>query len=370
MISRRHDKKAAGPFRHLAEYIAAAKEKGEKLDDFWIVNCNGGVDIADLDLAIHEIDAQQALNTRVKKNKSYHLVVSFQRDERPSPEALRDIDRHFAEALGFEGHPRVIGTHSNTDNFHMHIGYSRIDPLTYRAHWPKHDYRARDKVCRAMEKKYDLKIDLGRADKIEANRHPKAARDMEAHTWEQSFFSYVQEHKNPLLKALDEAKSWQVLHDAFAHFDLTLRKRGNGLVIGSRPNQHTKARHIKASSLDRSFSKTALEKRFGPFLEPLKTRQKTKPAQRYSRKPITHYRGQERLWRRYMGMQRKSSSLVFRGFKTWKDFLTHEALGDPLAMAIIHSQKKIMKLITTIPKTKTKTKGGKLALLVEHGNTR
>jgi hypothetical protein len=371
MISRRHDKKAPGPFRALAEYIAAAKEKGEKLDDLWIVNSNGGNGLEGLDLAIREVDAQQTLNTRVKKNKSYHLVVSFREDEKPSPVALRDIERHFAEALGFADHPRVVGTHSNTNNFHMHIGYSRIDPHTYKAHWPKHDYRERDKVCRAMEKKHGLKIDLGRKDKIEANRHPTSARDMEAHSWEQSFFNYVQEHKKSLLKALDKTESWQDLHNAFAHFDLVLRKRSNGLVIGNRPtNQHTKTRYIKASSLDRLFSKAALEKRFGPFQEPSRTRQKTKPAQRYSRKPITHYRGQERLWRRYMGMQRKSSSLVFRGFKTWKEFLSYEALGDPLAMAIIHSQKKIMKLITTLPKTKTKTKGGKLALLVEHGNTR
>ena len=217
MISRRHNKNEPGPFRHLAEYIAAAKEKGEKLDDLWIVNCNGGRGLENLGLAIREIDTQQAMNTRVKKNKSYHLVVSFQRDEKPSLEALRDIEFHFAEALGFAGHPRVIATHTDTENFHMHIGYSRIHPATFKAHWPKHDYCERDKVCRAMETKYGLKIDLGHEDKLEAHRLPTATRDMEAHSWEQSFFSYVQEHKKPLLKALNKAKDWQDLHDAFAH---------------------------------------------------------------------------------------------------------------------------------------------------------
>ena len=353
MISRRHNKKLPGPFRYLAEYIAAAREKGEKLDDLWIVNCNGGRGLENLDLAIREIETQQALNTRVKKNKGYHLVVSFQRDEKPSPEALRDIECHFAEALGFADHPRVVATHGDTENFHMHIGYSRIHPATFKAHWPKHDYRERDKVCRAMETKYGLKIDLGREGKIEAHRLPTAARDMEAHTWEQSFFSYVQEHKKPLLKALDKAKGWQELHDAFARFDLTLKKRGNGLIVGNR----AKKQLIKASSLDRSFSKAALEERFGPFQKALKARPKTKPTQSYSRKPITRHRDQERLWRRYMGIQRKGSSLVSRGFKTWKEFLLYEALGDTLAMAIIQSQKKILKLITTPPKLRKKHKG-------------
>lgn len=354
MISRRHNKKLPGPFRYLAEYIAAAKEKGEKLDDLWIVNCNGGRGLENLDLAIREIDTQQALNTKVKKNKSYHLVVSFQRDEKPSPEALRDIESHFADALGFADHPRVIGTHGDTENFHMHIGYSRIHPATFKAHWPKHDYRERDKVCRAMETKYGLKIDLGREDKLEAHRLPTAARDMEAHSWEQSFYGYVQEHKKPLMKALDKAKEWQDLHGAFTRYDLFLRKRGNGLVIGNR----AKNQHIKASSLDRSFSKDALEKRFGPFQKSSRTRPKTKPTQSYSRKPITRHRGQGRLWRRYMGTQHKGSSLVSRGFKTWKEFLTYEALDDPLAMAIIYSQRKITKLVTTLPRAQRSDKGG------------
>src|SRR3546814_6539433 len=44
-------------------------------------------------------------------------MVSF-RDERPSPEALRDIEREFAQALGFGDHQRIAGTHINTENFH------------------------------------------------------------------------------------------------------------------------------------------------------------------------------------------------------------------------------------------------------------
>jgi len=341
LIATKKPKKEPTPYRDLAEYIAEAKDPGEKLEELWIVNTHAGETLDDLEMAILEVDATQALNTRVKSNKHYHLIVSF-RDEHPSPEALRDIDREFAKALGFEEHPRVVGTHVNTDNFHMHIGYSRIHPKTLLEHSPQWDYPAMEKVCRSMEQKHGLKVDLGRADKQEANRKPKAAQDMEAHSWEQSFYSYVHEHKEPLLKAKEQAKDWQGLHKAFGEFDLVLRKRGNGLIIGSGDGKQ----RIKASDLDRSFSKAALEKKFGPYKRPERTQERAKPSKRYKRRPVTRHKGQGHLWRRYMGARKGKDSLSAQAFKTWRDFLLYGAMDDPLAMAIIHAQKQFLKTIS------------------------
>ena len=356
MISRRHNKKEPGSFRDLAEYIAAAKEKGEKLDNLWIVNAKAGCDFENLDLAICEIDATQALNTSVKRNKSYHLVVSFPKDEKPSLDALRDIEHHFAEVLGFTDHPRVIGTHCDTENFHMHVGYSRIHPKTLKAHWPEHDFPKRDQVCRNMEQKYGLKVDLGKDEKVKANQKPQAARDKEAHTWEQSFYTYVQNFKPPLMEALNTAKGWQDLHTAFAKYDLELRKRGNGLIIGSRPtNQYTKAQHIKASALDRSFSKGTLEKRFGPFQGPTKTTEHIKATVRYKRTPITHHPDQATLWHRYLKARNRPDTFAQKTFNTWREYLSLGAIDDPLAIAIIQSHKKIIQTLT-LQKTKPNKK--------------
>src|SRR3546814_19123031 len=102
-------------FERLADYIAAAPEEGEKLDDLWIVNCDAGETVEDLPLAIKEVKATQALNQTAKSGKTYHLMVSF-RDERPSPKALRAIEREFAQALGFGVHPRNTRPHINPDN--------------------------------------------------------------------------------------------------------------------------------------------------------------------------------------------------------------------------------------------------------------
>lgn len=346
MIAKKIPRDKPGPFKDLAKYVAAAKEKGEKLDDFWIVKAHAGESLDDLDLAIREVEAQQALNTEGKSDKQYHLMVSF-RDEKPSADTLRDIELECAKALGFEDHPRVVGTHTDTDNFHMHVAYSRIHPTTFEAHAPKWDFPALQKVCRAMEKKYGLKVDLGQKDEQQIDQKPQKVRDLEAQTWEQSFHGYVQEHKEALLKVRQTATDWQDLHEAFANYDLVLKKRGNGLVITSRgKNQHDKKWHMKASDLDRSFSKAALERDFGPFKGPGKAQERAKSTKTYQRYPLTRHKGQGRLWRRYLGQRRSSKDSVSgKIFRTWREFLMY-GIDDPLAMAIIHAQRKIIETMT------------------------
>ena len=355
MIAKRVTRKSKGSFRHLAEYIVGAKEAGEKLGQFWIVNADAGETLHDLDMAICEIEAKQALNTRMEGDKSYHLIVSF-RDELPSPAALRDIEQEFAKALGFDEHQRIAAMHHNTDNHHLHIAFSKIHPKTKLALTPHQDFRTLEKTCRLMEKKHSLKADLGRNDKIDANQKPQSARDMEAHTWEQSFYSYVQGYKNPLLNALNKAKDWQDLHTSMAEHNLVLRKRGNGLIIGSRPtNQYTKAQHIKASALDRSFSKGTLEKRFGPFQGPTKTTEHIKATVRYKRTPITHHPDQATLWHRYLKARNRPDTFAQKTFNTWREYLSLGAIDDPLAIAIIQSHKKIIQTLT-LQKTKPNKK--------------
>ena len=53
-------------YRKIAEYIAAAKESGEKLHSLWIEQCDTGTGAEDLDLAIREIEATQSLSNRMK----------------------------------------------------------------------------------------------------------------------------------------------------------------------------------------------------------------------------------------------------------------------------------------------------------------
>lgn len=82
MIAKRIDRKpeVRDDYAHLGRYIAAAKEKGEKLDKFWIVNCDAGDGLTDLDTALIEIEATRLAKPGIA-DKTYHLVVSFRPDD-------------------------------------------------------------------------------------------------------------------------------------------------------------------------------------------------------------------------------------------------------------------------------------------------
>ncbi len=337
MIAKRITRKSLSSYAKLANYIAAANDLGEKLDALWIRNCGKDENIQDLDLAILDIEHVQSLNTRSKADKSYHLIVSS-RDEKPSSEALRDIEEEFAKALGFEEHQRIVATPQNTDNFHMHVAYNKIHPENLKIHHPKQDFRALEKCCRAMEKKYGLKVDLGKEDKTKEQSLSPKARDYEAITWEQSFEGYVKEQKPALMALHKTAKTWQDLHTGFADYNLEIRKRGNGLVI----KQKGSAQAMKASALDRSFSKAALEKDFGDFKAPARI-QKAVPQKKYTRTPITKHSKQSRPWGKYLGHIKRKESLALKTYRNWREFLVADALSDPLAMAIIMHHKKLLR---------------------------
>lgn len=51
------DPKLKDSYKALAQYIADAREQGEKLEGFWALNCNAGNSKDDLDLIIKEVEA-------------------------------------------------------------------------------------------------------------------------------------------------------------------------------------------------------------------------------------------------------------------------------------------------------------------------
>jgi len=67
MIAKRINRRSGDRFGRLARYLAAAGNTGEKLDRLWLAGCNAGPDgeninVEDLEIAIAEIEASQALN--------------------------------------------------------------------------------------------------------------------------------------------------------------------------------------------------------------------------------------------------------------------------------------------------------------------
>ena len=109
MISKKIPRDDPGRYKNLALYIADAREEGEKLEAFWMLNCNAGETIEDLDVAIHEIEMTQAQSYRVKGSKTYHLITSrFSRMKACLKRHSGTLNSNFAEALGFAAYQRVV----------------------------------------------------------------------------------------------------------------------------------------------------------------------------------------------------------------------------------------------------------------------
>ena len=357
MIASRKDKAAdiKDNFSHLGNYLADTTGRNEKLKALWIETCHAGATLADLPDALIEIESTRALKPGVD-NKTYHLVLSFRESDLPE-EVLKDIEQHFAQALGYGDHQRVVAAHTNTDHFHLHVAINKVHPETLRVHTPFNDYFTLEKVARAMEQKHGLAPDLGLSD-YRGQDHEKTsqkAKDFEAHRWQQSFHGYMRETKAGVLETIAGAKDWPGLHKALAEgYGVALHKRGNGLVF--RPLDPETGdpgkQAMKASLLDRSLSKAHLEKRLGAYQAPAEKEKAQAPAplarpkRHYQAKPLTRHPATSALWRKYTGARPPlRSSFLGRLAAGWKTYLFSEAYQDPLALVLVIAHREFLEML-------------------------
>lgn len=289
----------------LAEYIADAGHEGEKSLMHWCGGCLGDDDYQN---GIGEAVDVQAMNTRSKQSKTYHLVISFRPEDEAklTPEVFRAIEERFTAALGYTEHQRHCGVHKNTANLHMHIAYNMIPPEKHTRHEPFRDYWTRDRICRELEREYGFMVDNGRARDKQRSLGEKAAI-IEAHTGQQSFESYAKTHKDKILLVLAAATDWQTLHEGLALYGMEIKPHGSGLVIADRYNQrHT----VKASAVDRALSLKRLAEKMGPYLS-AQGLEKVVEQSRYQHTPL--HRSPERgaLYAEYqLGIEKRKSGLT------------------------------------------------------------
>jgi hypothetical protein len=92
------------------------------------------------------------------------------------------------------------------------------------------------------------------------------AADFESQQGRESFLRWIRETAAPaLLVARDSGRGWSGLHAAAARYDLEIKPRGAGLVIGHRGDQRL---HVKASDVDRRLSMQAVTDALGPYHPP------------------------------------------------------------------------------------------------------
>ncbi|HAT3955925.1 TPA: relaxase/mobilization nuclease domain-containing protein [Kluyvera ascorbata] len=241
-------------FSELAKYLQNPQNKQERVGAVKVSNCQQE---NILDAARFEIEPTQRLNTRSEDDKTYHLLISFRAGENPSQAVLDAIEARMCAAMGYEDHQRVSAVHYDTDNVHIHIAINKIHPETHNIHTPYNDYKIRSYMCQVLEKEFGLETDNHKATRTRSENN---ANDMERHSGIESFLGWI---KKECADELKQAESWQQLHQVMQANGLELRQKGNGFVITGPDGVG-----VKASSVDRSLSRTSLEKKFGEF-EPI-----------------------------------------------------------------------------------------------------
>lgn len=288
-------------FARLVDYITDSQSKTERVGVVRLSNCM----CENTDDAVIEILATQRMNMRATSDKTYHLIISFQPDDRVSDQTLTEIEERLCDGLGFKDHQRISVVHHDTDNMHIHVAINKIHPERFTIHNPYFDYTKIAGLCEQLESEFNLAHDNHQR----VNRHI----DMESKAGVESLLGWI---RRECLDDIKQADAWQDLHQVLQNHGLEIKERGNGLVFVS-----SNGVAVKASSVDRSLSKPNLTKRLGNFEPAADSLKKEHPqdkaqnakaprskAKHYCPKPLQSNVDTSSLYERYQQQQTHAAS--------------------------------------------------------------
>lgn len=273
----------------LVSYLTNPQGVDARVGEVRITNCDSETP----QWAALEMLAVQKQNTRAQGDKTYHLVLSFW--EHPDSATLKKIEDYVCKELGFSEHQRVSVMHYDTENPHLHIAINKIHPRRLTMLEPYYDEQKLAKVCKFLERVHGLQSDNHEPN---AQAVETAATNMERAGDLESLTGWIRRN---CLEDLKAATNWAGVHDILARHGLTIRERGNGLIISSGDV------HVKASSVDRGLSKKRLEDRLGAFT-PSGSKSSARPEKTYERKPMGRKYNTSSLWNRYNGWRIENDS--------------------------------------------------------------
>lgn len=261
---------ARSSFTGLVEYISDSQSKEHRLGVVTKTNCRG----ENLEDALLDVEATQALNTRAISDKTFHLIIAFPPAERPSAHVLGEIEARICDALGYGAHQRISAVHNDTDSLHIHVAINKIHPETARYHEPYQFHRTLGEICQKLESEYGLQP----VNHISHKRGAESrATDMEQHSGIESLITWV---RRECLESMRGATTWAELHQVMKDHGLTMQLRGNGFVLESEGGVM-----VKPSTIARDLSKPALESRLGSFVAPEGQGRAAAPTKKYEKPP-------------------------------------------------------------------------------------
>lgn len=135
-------------FHALAHYLVRGKSGTPDPNRVaWLFTHNLPTD--DPLLAAKYMQATAQLSVRIRK-AAYHLMIAWNADERPTPEAMQDVARQTLQLAGLAEHQTLVMGHGDKPHPHLHILLNRVHPNTGRAWKTTQDYARFDRIMREL----------------------------------------------------------------------------------------------------------------------------------------------------------------------------------------------------------------------------
>lgn len=205
-------------------------------------------------------------NGRLQK-PVYHFSINWHPDEsaRVDKATALTIAQEALKDLGLEDHQALIVAHSDREHFHLHVVVNRHNEELGKAWNPDFTYIKLEKAMARLSLEHGFEVvpghhnakDLGITPPAVDMTLPSAAAEYEDRTGGKTFITKARED---LAEAFERATSWDELTAAAGAKGYAIERRGNGMVVTDGTH------HAKPSSIDREFSRHALERRFGEDL--------------------------------------------------------------------------------------------------------
>ena len=259
MIAKRATSKTNNEnFKRLSDYITRQANDNKEPIDYKITNTS----FDSYSSAVKEIEATQDRNKRSKNSKTYHMIVSFPKGEKPDNKTISEIEEKLCTNIGLKDHQRISAIHDDTDNYHFHVAINKIHPVSFNMIEPYFDKKALVSTCAEIEKEYNL-IPVCSLHERDIEQFSDKANQMYSHSSLDSFESYLKDKKGIIDDSLEKSSSWGEFQDALIPNGIFVKARGAGAVFTTLDDQY----HVPCSRADRSFSKANLENKLGKFVK-------------------------------------------------------------------------------------------------------
>ena len=257
----------------LTGYITDASHPERNAGDGEKVREVGARNLAGVAIADWQADMAACAMQSTNADPMEHIVVSWRESEVPTPAQVEAAIDTILDELGAGDLQSVFGVHHNTRFVHVHIVINRVCPKTHRLRqlgegWDidrLHQAVAYVEAAQGWQTETDGVYavhpdgELRRRD----NGHiaPRKGRGHAGERAERRLTKQAAPEIAELRKAIAVAGTWPELHAALAALNARYDQKGSGAVV-SRSGKPP----LKASQVSAECSRSALERRLGPFV--------------------------------------------------------------------------------------------------------